>query len=559
MKRLVFILLNLGIFGLLHSQNPQYTIQPTQTSTASKDDQPVERSMNNLPMLSEVRSSLDMAMGWTLQDDGKWISKENRLLYSKSEYNNSGKAYYKLGKENFDIIEMRDVSYENELYAVLIIKFRTGYYEFPILMDEWHNQTALTYFVFKADKLKEVIPEKMEFNKPYITNMEVVCDGTMVDYDKDTWNTVISYNLQKTLSDKTIASHNLLIAFWPVQIGGQSLARFRFIQVMNKAKFFTPYLELKNRDKLFRSSYYETDFTVFQNLIRFSGIIPIQQFTGTPQTADDFYKRGVSNYSMGNFIQSISDLTEAARTQPYTDFFLTYAYRANARQKLGDFAMALQDYDKAITLKPIDQTYYSAWLTTIYNRGVARQNLKDVNGACQDWNTAVQLGFKDLSTDKAIKEYCKNYRYTGPSMNINAVSSSAPGSSSPELQTDYYKVYWDGVWKYENGNYAEAIRHFNRALQLKPQTNVTGIYAYRGNCKLKLTDYSGAIMDYDYAISFASSQPTDNNTMKPIYYNRGLANFFLGNTSIACSDFQKSLNAGMADPQSVTFIRQVCK
>jgi tetratricopeptide (TPR) repeat protein len=195
----------------------------------------------------------------------------------------------------------------------------------------------------------------------------------------------------------------------------------------------------------------------------------------------------------------------------------------------------------------------------IYNRGVARQNLKDVNGACQDWNTAVQLGFKDLSTDKAIKEYCKNYRYTGPSMNINAVTSSAPGSSSPELQTDYYKVYWDGVWKYENGNYAEAIRHFNRALQLKPQTNVTGIYAYRGNCKLKLTDYSGAIMDYDYAISYASSQPTDNNTMKPIYYNRGLANFFLGNTSIACSDFQKSLNAGMTDPQSVTFIRQVCK
>lgn len=558
MKRFVFIILNLGFLGLLYGQYPTYPIQTPQT-TASVQEKPVERSMNNLPMLSEVRSSLEQAIGWTLQDDGKWISKENRILYSKAEYNNSGKTYYKLGRENFDIIEMRDVSYENELYAVLIIKFRTGYYEFPILMDAWHNQQALTYFVFKSDKLKDVIPEKMEFNKPYITNMEVVCNGTLVDYDKNTWNTVISYNLQRTLTDKTFASHNLLIAFWPVQTGGQSMARFRLIQVMNKAKFFTPYLELKNRDKLFRSSYYETDFTLFQNLVRFSGFVPVQQFSGTPQTADDYYRRGVSNYGMANYVQCISDLTEAARTQPYTDFFLTYAYRANARQKLGDFAMAMQDFDRAIMLKPADQTYYSAWLTTIYNRGVAKHNLKDMNGACQDWHTAVQMGFKDLETDNAIKEYCKNYRYSGPSINYTAVSTSLPGSGSPEMMTDYYKVYWDGVWKYENGNYAEAMRYFNRALQLQPQTNVIGIYAYRGNCKLKLTDYNGAIMDFDYAIGYSASLPTDNSTMKGIYYSRGLANFFLGNTSISCSDFQKSLNAGMSDPQSLSFIRQVCK
>jgi len=557
MRQLVFILLNILFLGLIQGQNPSYPVQiPPANAT---QDHPVERSMNNLPMLSEVRSSLEMAMGWTLQDDGKWISKENRLLYNKAEYNSSGKTYYKLGKENFEIIEMRDVSYKNEQYAVLIIKFRTGYYEFPILMDSWHNQQALTYFVFKADKLKEVIPEKMEFNKPYITNMEVVCDGTLLEYDKNTWTTTISYHLQKTLADKTFASHNLLIAFWPVQTGGQSMARFRLIQVMNKAKFYTPYLELKNRDKLFRSSYYETEFTNFQNLMRYPGSAPVQAFIGNPQTADDYYKRGVSNYGTGNYNQCIYDMSEAAKSQPYTDFFLTYAYRANARQKLGDFAAAMQDFDKAIMLKPAELSYYAAWLTTIYNRGVAKQLMKDINGACQDWNTAVQMGFKDLATDNAIKEYCKNYKYSGPPMNFNVVSQAAPMSSSPELQTDYYKVYWDGVWKYENGNYAEAIRYFNRALQLQPQTNVIGIYSYRGNCKLKLADYTGAIVDFDYAIGFSSTQPTDNTTMKSIYYNRGLANFFLGNSAIACSDFQKSLNAGMNDPQSITFIKQVCK
>ncbi|MDD4603756.1 MAG: hypothetical protein PHF97_08110 [Bacteroidales bacterium] len=519
----------------------------------------VERSMNNLPIVSETKSFIEEAIGWTMQDDGKWIFEKNRIPYSKTEYNKSGKTYYKLGKENFELIELRDVNYDNEMYSVLTIKFKTGYYEFPILMENWHNQEAVSFFVFKAEKLREVIPEKMEFNKTYITNMEVVCSGSVLDFNKKTLNSIIAYNIQKTLTDKTLAPLNLLIAFWPVQTGGQSIARFRLIQVMNKKKFYVPYLELKNRDKLFRSSYYEVDYGIFQSFIRYGGNVAATSFTGNPQTSDDYYKRGVSNYGMGNYNQAISDFTEAAKYAPYTDFFLTYSYRGNARQKMGDFTGAMQDFDHAIMLKPADPGYYSAWLTTIYNRGIARHNLKDNNGACQDWNTVIQLGFKDIETDNAIKEYCKNYRFTGSTLNYGTVSSTLPGTSTPDAQTDYYKVYWDGVWKYENGSYNEALRFFNRALELKPQTNVTGIYSYRGNCKLKLNDFQGAIQDFDYALGFSATQPTDNSTLKTIYYNRGLANFFLGNISIACSDFQKSLNTGMNDPQSLNFMKQVCK
>ncbi len=556
MKQILAIILYLWAPNILFSQDPGSMnpyLKPQQEPVI------VERSKNNLPALSETRAFIEQAMGWTLQDDGKWISEENRLLYNKAEFNQSGKAFYKLGKENFEIIELRDVTFENETYVVLLIKFKTGYYEFPILMEGWHNQQGISFFVFKNEKLREVIPEKMEFNHVYITNMEIVCSGSLVDYDKNTLNSTIAYNIQKTLTEKTIASHNLLIAIWPVQTGGQSLMRFRLIQVMNKKKFYLPYLELKNRDKLFRYSYYEMDYNEFQNFIRYSGSMPVQQFTGNPQNTEDFYKRGVTNYSMGNYSQSIADLTQAARFQPYADFFLTYAYRANARQKVGDYTGAMQDFDRAIMLKPADQSYYTAWLTTIYNRGVAKRNLKDISGACQDWHTAVQLGFKDTETDNAIKEYCKNFRFTGSTLNYSTVSSSAPGNASPEMQMDYFKVYWDGVWKYENGNYSEALRYFNRALELKPQTNALSIYSFRGNCKLKLNDYTGAIRDFDNAIALSASQPPDNTTMKSVYYNRGLANFFLGNTSIACSDFQKSLNAGMTDQQSINFMKQVCK
>jgi len=267
----------------------------------------------------------------------------------------------------------------------------------------------------------------------------------------------------------------------------------------------------------------------------------------------------MSNYAGGNYPQAIADFTEAAKYPEYSGFFLTYAYRANARQKSGDYPGAIQDFDRAVSLRPSDQSYYSAWLTTIYNRGVAKFNMKDNSGACQDWNTAIHLGFKDVATDDAVKLNCKNFPFNPSALPMTYGSSSVPGTISPDLQNDYNKVYWEGIWKYQNGNYAEALRNFNRAISLKPQSNLTSVYFYRGNCKLKLSDYQGAITDFDVASASAPSSQTDAVTMRTLYYNRGLANYFQGNGSIACSDFQKSINLGLTDSESINFIRQVCK
>ncbi|MEI6455560.1 MAG: tetratricopeptide repeat protein [bacterium] len=551
MKRIVLTVIALIFLHLTYGQ------QPTQAPAP----QSIERSMGNLPLISEPRSFLETATGWMLQDNGEWISDENRIPFKDSEFNKSSKALYKLGKENFEFLQLRDVVLNNEIYCIFVIVFRTGWYEFPILLEGWHKQQGISYFVFKKSKLLEVVPDKIEFNKPNIINMDVVCEGTLVDFDIKTLNSTVAYHIQKTFADKTIASHNLLMAVMPLQSGGESLMRFRLIQVTNKKKFYLPYLDVKDRDKLFRSSYYETDLESFRSFIRYdAGAVSVPQFAGSAKTPEEFFKRGISNYSLGNYGQSIADFTEASKFPPYTDFFLTYAYRANARQKAGDNFEALHDFDRAVSLKPADQGYYSAWLTTIYNRGVAKYNLKDYEGACQDWQTAIQMGFKDIGSDQTIKENCKNYKFSASSLTPNTVPSTVPGSSSPtDKQTDYYKVYWEGVWKYDDGNYSEALKNFNRALELKPQANTTTIYNYRGNCKLKLNDYNGAVGDFSIAINYSASSQTDNNTLKTTYYNRGLANYFLGNTNIACSDFNKSISLGLTESNLVQFIRQVCK
>ena len=271
-------------------------------------------------------------------------------------------------------------------------------------------------------------------------------------------------------------------------------------------------------------------------------------------------QRGLSDYASGNYIQAISNLTEASKYNPYSTFFLTYAYRANARQKVGDNAAAMMDFDKAISLKPAEQNYYSAWLTVIYNRGIARFNNKDRDGACADWNTALQFGLKDVANDQAIKDHCRGYRYTMPSVALaQTVSTNFADLDGPESMTDYYKVYWEGVWKYEHGNFQDALRYFNRAIELRPQDKAFMVYYYRGSCKLKISDFTGALTDLDISLAYNGSNQGDASMMKSVYYNHGMANYMLGNNSNACSDFQKAKSAGLTGAESADFINQVCK
>jgi len=517
--------------------------------------QPVERTIGNLPMISEVKSSLELATGYAFQDNGEWISAQNRIPYKVADFNKSNKTYYKLGSDNFELLEIQDVMVRNELYIVFTIQYKTGWYEFPILMELWHWQDGLNYFVFKASKLKEVMPNKVDWDKPYIINMDALCSGQMIDYDKKTLNSTIAYNIQQTLDKGTISSHNLLIAVWPVEAQGMQITRFRLIQVMNKKKFYTPYLEEKNRDRLFRSSYYETDYASFRAFIRYDELNP-SLAASDPKTGEEWFKRGVYNYRAGNFLQAISDLTEASKYCPFDRFFMTYAYRANAREQMGDYSGAMKDYDLAISLKPEQKEYYSAWLTTIYNRGVAKFNIKDRIGACQDWNTAAQMGLQDASMDENIKANCRDYTPTGPSVlptNID-IAAAAPNTD------DYRRLYFEGMWKYQNGSYSESIKNLNRALELKPDlTILPSIYAYRGASKLKLSDYRSALSDFDYCLAYMGSGKADSSILKTVYYNRGLANFFLGNQVEACNDFRKAIQAGLLDQESLNFIEQVCK
>jgi hypothetical protein len=231
--------------------------------------QSFERSSGNLPVISEERSFLESAKGWMLQDNGEWISGKNKIPFKEFEANRSSKDRYKLGKENFSLLQLREVVVNGQTYSIFIMRYRTGWYEFPILLKGWHNQEGLSFFVFKKSKLLQVLPDSVVYNKPMITNLEVVCEGTLLDYNKKTFLNTVAYQIQKAFVEKTIASHNLLIAVLPVRSSGQDLARFRLLNVVNRKKVYLPYMDPGNVENMFRNSYYETDLGTFRSFIRY--------------------------------------------------------------------------------------------------------------------------------------------------------------------------------------------------------------------------------------------------------------------------------------------------
>ncbi len=82
------------------------------------------------------------------------------------------------------------------------------------------------------------------------------------------------------------------------------------------------------------------------------------------------------------------------------------------------------------------------------------------------------------------------------------------------IEDNYYN---NGLTKYNNKNYDDAISDFSKYIKLKP--NETKGYYARGICKMEREDYEGALSDFDQALII---DPTDINTLKAhggIYYN----------------------------------------
>jgi tetratricopeptide (TPR) repeat protein len=207
-----------------------------------------------------------------------------------------------------------------------------------------------------------------------------------------------------------------------------------------------------------------------------------QQRLSSPQSARDFYARGITKLEQLNHKDSLADFDQAIKIDPkYAEAYLKRGY---ALSWLRRYEEALLDFNQVIALDP---NYLDGYL----NRGWTYIWLQNDQAALEDFNRVIRIN----------PNYATAYAHQGMA---------------------YIKL----------GKYQAALESSKQAIRLEPNNSFG--YTIQGDVFNYLKDYPAAISVSTFVID--KIDPDDFNA----YINRALAYTLTGNYSAAFVDYQKS-------------------
>jgi tetratricopeptide (TPR) repeat protein len=229
--------------------------------------------------------------------------------------------------------------------------------------------------------------------------------------------------------------------------------------------------------------------------------------------------RGVAYYSQGGYKQAIEDFNRAIEIKPHHE--KTYNNRGNAYHALGRYRQAIEDFNKAIEIKTDFPEAYN-------NRGNAYLALGNYKLAMGDINKAMEI-----KPDYATAHNSRGNVYQNLGNYHQAIEDYG---RAIENKPRYAEAYYNRGTAYNKlGNYRQAIEDLNRAINLKP--DYPEAYVNRGFACKGLGNYQQAIEDYGSAIQIKPDYTF-------AYLNRGAAYVKLGNNDRAVNDLKMAAKLG---------------
>ena len=244
------------------------------------------------------------------------------------------------------------------------------------------------------------------------------------------------------------------------------------------------------------------------------------------QNAEIYLKRGNQNFQQQKFLEAIQDYKKAIALKP--EFAKAYHNLGNVQYLLQDYKNALPNFDKAIALSPQDfepyQTRGAVYIAlrqyndarkdldkainlndksaiAFFNRAELNLLTKQPSKACEDWQKASKLGYTEAKAK--LKIYCNEK---------NSTSTDTLQSANNKLIStkDYLK---SAEIKLELRDYDAAINHFSKAIELDAKSHQA-------------------------------------------YFGRGTSHLAKGNTLEACKDLHQAEKLG--NPNAKEMIANIC-
>ena len=232
-----------------------------------------DRTVKVKPIIgTKTISQLKKATGWMLNKDAEWVSLKNTIPTSTlgSKYKSLyGYEKYGIGCDNFNFFKLKEITHNDIAYFILIKQYRSGYYKYSNIEEDWRPNISHSAYVFSKSELTKL----NSINDSQINMVEIqLIDYLDLRYTSESEaieEIKTKINLDKAI-DKTL---KLILHIAPykekkiVQFQIYSIEHsFKYINGINR-KNASRVKEYYLKDELFKHSYYETDYSNFNKFL----------------------------------------------------------------------------------------------------------------------------------------------------------------------------------------------------------------------------------------------------------------------------------------------------
>ena len=251
------------------------------------------------------------------------------------------------------------------------------------------------------------------------------------------------------------------------------------------------------------------DFVGFAYTQRYNAPYPVPD-------AKEYISRGVEAGQRGQYSDAIENFTKAIELKP--DYAKVYHARALTYSSQGEYEQAIQDATKAIEINP---DYAEAYHT----RGLVYNNQGEHEQAIRDFTKTIEL-----KPDDAEVYAMRGFTYSSQGEHAHVIEDA---TKAIELKPDYTEAYvMRGLAYSIQGEHEQAIQDATKAIEINP--DYAEAYYTRGLAYSIQGEYEQAIQNFTKAIEL---KPDHDEA----YHTRGLAYFFQGKYDHAIKDATKAI------------------